>query len=392
MIFYRILLLVASFSFSVIFCGANGHYFEVRALLDELSNSSKSHKEELNIAIPGGACIIDASKSAVGVDFSDDAFSVVFDGASFFINTKKVALSAVRIVPKKGIFVYQGNEYPGACILAVHEGSLYCINAVNLEEYVACVVQAESWPTWDLEYLKTQAVVTRTYAARKIFEARELKKKKSLFDIRCTNKHQTYKGGSVRSTVQKAVDETSGEVIVYKGEPIEALYDTCCYRKPTKGRVGVHLHKAPYLERSYACTLCEHAKCANWTASFSLHEFNQLISEYYKKNLKATDIKITRRDESGLVHEIKIKTRRGWISIRAKELYAFAKKKIKSLCFSVTKKGSEFVFEGQGYGHGLGLCQWGAEHAARVLHWDYRRIVQFYYTKDIAFKCIAVEQ
>ncbi len=199
---YRLLFIIGAF-FCFFSVDTSGQSFEVRVLLERISDLDKSDTCACVVSMKNGAYITQVADTSAGVFRADDVFAVTVSEDTLYINGRQVALDAVRITPKNKSFVYKEHDYPGACILAVRDNSLYVINVLDLEDYVARVVQSESWPTWELEYLKTQAVVSRTYLVNKILEARNTKKKRGpdVYDICCTNKHQTYKGGAVRTTV-----------------------------------------------------------------------------------------------------------------------------------------------------------------------------------------------
>jgi stage II sporulation protein D len=96
------------------------------------------------------------------------------------------------------------------------------------------------------------------------------------------------------------------------------------------------------------------------------------------KKLRIKDVKIAKKDKAGLVRELHLKGSKDYQTISGKELYAALKKDIKSFCYTVQRKKDVLEFNGRGYGHHLGICQWGAREMVRD-GWPYKRILDFYY-------------
>ena len=101
---------------------------------------------------------------------------------------------------------------------------------------------------------------------------------------------------------------------------------------------------------------------------------------------KIQGIKITKKDDAGLIQEIIVKDARHSFLLTGKKLYSLLDA-IKSFSFFIHKKGRNIVFKGRGYGHHLGLCQWGAREMVRDA-WDYKKILMFYYP-NVTFSKLA---
>ena len=89
------------------------------------------------------------------------------------------------------------------------------------------------------------------------------------------------------------------------------------------------------------------------------------------------DIYVTKTDKAGAVEEITIEDVNTTHVLTGKQFYSLLSK-VKSFCYSIAKKGKKILIAGKGYGHHLGICQWGARNM--VNHgWNYRTILSFYY-------------
>ncbi|MGC2310144.1 MAG: SpoIID/LytB domain-containing protein [Candidatus Babeliaceae bacterium] len=296
------------------------------------------------------------------------------------INGRKVHADALRISALDDApIAYNGNSYSGFFIIIKKDGEVYFINSIDLEEYVCSVVRWESWPGWPLEVNKVFAIACRSYVVAKIMEARE---KKRVFDIKCTNLHQTYKGVHNFDVLRQAVDETCGIIMTYQKKPINAMYDCCCGGIIPSKVKGFDFKAEPYLARTYPCTYCKECKLYSWKVSYTVSDFEKLLEAHFQKKTRVKDIKVSQKDGAEIVQEVTVKTPRSWLKLTGRKIYSLCKN-IKSFCFSIKKKENHIIFEGKGYGHHLGLCQWGAWRMVKN-GWNCRRILQFFYC-DISF-------
>ena len=94
-------------------------------------------------------------------------------------------------------------------------------------------------------------------------------------------------------------------------------------------------------------------------------------------------MKIVKKDKAGLVEEVIIHARKK-ITLAGKKVYNLLKE-VKSFCYSITRKKNKIILNGRGYGHHLGLCQWGAREMVRD-GWDYKKILLFYFPQTKLMK------
>jgi stage II sporulation protein D len=290
------------------------------------------------------------------------------------VNGKRLAFDSIAISPKKGNLKFCGNIYEGSFVFVRIDRIISLINSIDLEDYLFSVLRWESWPGWPLEVNKAFAIMCRTYVVNKVVQER---KKRRPFDIKSTNIHQTYRGTHSFTNLRHALHETHGMIMAYNGEPIVAMYDSCCGGIIPARMDGVDFIKAPYLARDYACTYCKKSKLYAWRLEYELSDFEDLLHADLKNAVPISDICIGKKDAAGVVHEVVVTTNSAKLALSGKRIYSLLKD-VKSLCFSVTKKWKKVVFQGNGYGHHLGLCQWGARQMVRD-GWKYKDILRFYY-------------
>lgn len=288
-----------------------------------------------------------------------------------FVNGKKTTLSTLLISPATDTGVeLGGHTYRGLFIATVRNGTVLCINHVPLEEYVYSVVRWESWPGWPLEVNQAFAVACRSYAVAMRKRARA---RGALYDVCNTNAHQTYKGTHAADHLWEAVESTRGVVMLHEGEPIVAMYDSCCGGVVPTKMDNPAIKKYPYLARSHPCTYCQSSKLYSWRVTYDVHQFAQLVNS----NSRPVVAIETRADAAGVVRSVRCKQGTSWISRTGSEIYG-ACKEIKSFCFTIQKKAQKICIEGRGFGHHMGLCQWGAREMAR-LGKGWREMLNFYY-------------
>jgi len=333
----------------------------------------------------GGFEVADLFKSNIRDAVTTETLALSVRGGALCINGKRLSVRQVKITPTsaegtcaQGICT-QGNCYDGAFYILYQDGVWHLVNGIDLEEYVGCVLRAESWPGWPLEVNKVLAIVFRTYVVAKLLKARGKRKvgRGFLYDVLSTNAHQTYKGKHDRPVLRQAVEETRGVVLAHNNQPIEAMYDACCGGLVPAHIKGIDFQGAPYLARTYPCTFCSDCKLYSWKATYTAQEVVDALKPLNDKVRSISSMRVSQKDKAGVVHEVTVKAGKTKVNVSGKKTYSLFKD-IKSYCFSVAQTSGTFVFEGRGYGHHLGLCQWGAREMIRRGQ-GYTEVLSFYY-------------
>lgn len=301
------------------------------------------------------------------------AITIKIKQGVLYCNGKRVS-NTVQLKSISGSGECNGTVYDGDFIITRHGDTFLCINQVELEDYICAVLRTESWPGWPLEVNKVFAIACRSYVMFKILEA---KRSGRMYHVKNTNAHQTYRGKHELSVLKMAAEQTRGVVLGFKGAPILAMFDCCC-----GGIIPAHIEdfdftKAPYLARNYACNFCKQSSLHSWQVSYEHASFESLVREHAQDILRLSDIHVIKKDKAGLVTEVKLRGPKHATVISGKKLYSLLKE-VKSFHFDIQKKSGKIIFSGRGFGHHIGLCQWGARQMVRD-GWDYKSILRFYY-------------
>jgi stage II sporulation protein D len=344
----------------------------VRVLLEEATN------QKWVITNPAGMRVRDAvTKKEIPLKATFFEFDLSVNKNNLFINKCPFKREQLWIEPLgNSVCAINGQQYDGRLLIARARNKWYLMSVLDLEDYVFSVLKTESWPGWPVEVQKVLAIASRTYVLYQLLQARE---KKLTYHIRNTNHHQTYTGLHCCPVIRQAVQETKGICLGYKGKPILAMFDCCCGGiVPGKALGFADFSKAPYLKRDYACTYCKNSKLYSWTATYTLDKVQQLVQEHHNAIIHdVTDIAVHENDPAGLVQKVVLKTKKNKVLVTAQRMYK-SFKDVKSHCYSIAKKGKTIVFNGRGYGHHLGLCQWGARTMVDE-GWDHADILLYYY-------------
>lgn len=344
----------------------------VRVLLEEAT-----HKKWV-ITNPDGMRVRDAcTKKEIPLKATFFEFDLSVKNHNLFINNCLFEREQLWIEPLgDAVCAIDGQRYDGRLLIARARNTWYLMSVLDLEDYVFSVLKTESWPGWPVEVQKVLAIASRTYVLYQLLKARE---KKLVYHIRNTNYHQTYTGLHGCPVIRQAVQETKGICLGYKGKPILAMFDCCCGGiVPAKAHGLADFSKAPYLKRDYACTYCKNSKLYSWTAAYPVEKVQQLVQEHHPAIIHdITDVTVHERDPADLVQKVALKTKKNKVLVTAQRVYK-SLKDVKSHCYSIIKKGKTVVFNGRGYGHHLGLCQWGARTMVDE-GWDHASILLYYY-------------
>ncbi len=253
-------------------------------------------------------------------------------------------------------FVYIGDRwYRGRTLVVPTEKGLTAVNWVDDQEYLYSVIGGEMDARWPSEALKAQAIAARTYA---LYE-REKQRKNPIYDLGSSpDRWQIYKGVISESpATYAAVDATAGQVLTYQNRIILSVFHACSGGH-TENVEDVWGNTLPYLRavQDYDQNISE----CNWVKTFSPAEINakfptvgnvkEMIPETYSPFRSVKVLKIVGDKGAKVLQGEEVRTAL----------------KLKSTRFNVTKGADgSFVLQGLGFGHALGMSQWGAYNLAR---------------------------
>ena len=245
------------------------------------------------------------------------------------------------------------------------------VTNIDLEEYVIGVVAAEMPAAFHSEALKAQAVVARTYAMKKASQGITL--------VNSTS-HQVYnsieqmkaKWGSSYSTyynkIKNAVNDTKGKVLKYNGQYIEALYFSMSNGK-TELPSYVWSTNYPYLQ-VVSSSWDENLSAAKYTVSMTYSTLSSKLGVVVDAN---SEINILSRTAGDRVNEISI-AGKTFTGVKVRSLLG-----LRSADFTITKTSTGIKITTKGFGHGVGMSQYGANGAAKA-GYTYKQILNHYYS------------
>jgi len=257
--------------------------------------------------------------------------------------------------------------YAGELIAFSINGHLQLVNRIDIEDYVAGVIEAESGAGNELEYYKVQAVISRTYALNN--RSRHLD---SGFEI-CDGTHcQVYHGKPRREPLAEKATKATEDIVIVDHEInlITAAFHSNCGGNTVNAEVAWS-KPVPYLV-GRCDTFCVHMPNSHWQKSISREKWNSYIKQKRGSNDLAS------LSDGGILgdcnpmyhHDENLQIPRR--SMRT-DL------KLRSTQFEIDYQENEVVFTGKGFGHGVGLCQEGAMRMSK-LGYSYKDIIHFYYT------------
>lgn len=372
---------------------------------------------------------IPASKP-IRVTHEEDSFLVNID------NEKTLGLQSFVVVSENGLIGIEGLKRKGKP--AIYHGAMefcrtkqndgfYIINLIEMQDYLKGVVPNEMPVRFGLEALKAQTIAARNYVLAPRSKAYDE------FDVVDSVASQVYFGANTEEEItNKAVEETEGQVASYKGELILALYSSTAggytesYANAFSDKFQFPAEHKPYLVAKpdmlsfVPMTKEENARAFytsiptaydmdspyfRWKRTWTLKEFETDINMNLKSLAqtgfitpppqdnfiyKVKDIKVIKRGESGKIMEIEIDTERGNYIVKKeliiRRLFLNYGKALPSANFVLDIERDEagnitnITASGGGYGHGVGMSQYGAGFMGSKLNKNYMEILKHYYT------------
>lgn len=271
-------------------------------------------------------------------------------------------------------------RYRGAMALHNIAGTLYVINSLKLNEYLYGVVPVEMPAEWPIEAVKAQAVAARTYALYHM-----LRQKNMLYDLDATTSSQVYKGMDVeKPSSNRAVDSTESLIVMYENEPIVSFFHSTCGGRTVDDRFVWQGSDLPYL-KSVRCGFCSASPSYSWDCSLNVFEIKRALQKRYPE-LHTVEM-ISLKKNQGRVSNVVVRHSQGIANMSGNDFrLMISPEKIKSLAFDVEKKGRLLNISGHGWGHGVGLCQWGARGMAESGK-NFKDILLHYY-RNVSIKSI----
>jgi stage II sporulation protein D len=262
----------------------------------------------------------------------------------------------------QGALTVDGTRVDGDVVVLPGKTGLQAVNVLPLEAYLEGVLGSEMPPSYPMEALKAQAVAARTYAL-----SRKLEQYDQPFHLGSSVLSQVYKGlAAVDPRTHQAVQATRGQVLTWMLQPIEAYFHASCGGHTESGLDALG-RDLPYLQ-SVDCP-CGQLPQSAWSLTLGPGELAALGA------VKGATLKVQGRSPTGRARSVALGPRTvDAVWLRERLGYS----RLKSLTFDISRARQGWRLDGHGFGHGAGLCQWGARVYAEK-GWDFRRILLHYY-------------
>ncbi len=279
-------------------------------------------------------------------------------------------------------------EYTGTIrIIKNHQGKYDAINILDIEDFLMGVIGQEMSPTAPLEALKAQAVAARSHALYQVNISAN-----QPYDL-VANLSQAYAGKTeLHKNVVLAIESTRGEILYYHGKPIPAFFHSSCGGH-TESAVSVwqtisNIDGASSLELppSVRCPYCAKSNGQKWNFEISAATLKRILEQAGYSLGTFPTIAISEKATGGHAQTIAVHSNVGDFHLPADKFRALLGYScLSSTLFEISQEtlpngtpGDTFRFRGEGYGHGVGLCQYGAQEMAEQKA-SYDNILSYYF-------------
>lgn len=300
--------------------------------------------------------------------------------------------------PAASSLLFEGALRPGDIVLHALEddagaqsaAAIDVVEHLPIELYLAGVVAKELYANWRLETFKAQAIAARSYA---LHERQRRANDQAYVDVEASTYNQAYLGHTTNRTAIRAVEQTRGVVLTWQGEVLRAYYSSTVGGRAASAAdtwptsVGFEFNAAAPIQASPRTDVDDFAPLHRWTVERSRDELSQRLRAWAQAQGSALrNLKLVGRIEVAQRNQYQRPTRyriydadSSWYELSAEALrvacnattstldFPTAKQRINSSDFEVVAKGDDtLIFHGRGFGHGVGMSQFGAEGMARA--------------------------
>ena len=358
----------------------------IRVLLDEKINSFNYTVDNTVILKNELKTISRVNKGNILQFFTDG------NNVKLILDDKIYSSKFFQVLPENArTLKVSDKSYKGAFRIASQNNKIQIINTITLEEYIKGVVPMEmpvGKGTENFEALKAFGICVRTYAIKKL-------NSNNNYDIYNDTRDQVYGGeSSERILSNKAIQETRGLILTFNNSPAATFYHSTCGGYTEEGSNVFQIKNAPYLQsiKDGDEPLCNISPKFQWTEIYPDFEFiNRLRTAGLVSDpeWKLDKLSVNSRFKSGRVNELQINLIADGGKDKVVKIYGNDIRKILRSSDNSSILNSNFfdlmiddknnvVISGKGYGHGVGLCQWGAINLSRQGK-DFTYILSHYY-------------
>ena len=337
--------------------------------IDIKVGKSLSAGESLKVKSKSNLKVVTSDEQVIN-NTNNKEINIKFDGKNINLNGKNFKLNNF---PQNGAFLISSDSpiyvdkikrnYGGAISFRVNNKKLDIVNRVEMDEYLKGVLPKEMSPSFPMESLKAQALCSRSFAINNYN-----KFIKNGYNLDDTTRSQVYYGKDVEEkTTNKAVEETIGQVIKYDGKVAETIFCASSGGYTVASSEAWGGNSVPYL--------------ISKEDPYSVHPWKYELKNSDLKKLNLSDVFSVSLDynNSNRVNNLTFTTSKGDVKIKATDFRnKIGNTIIKSTLFDVNVIGNKVFVSGKGYGHGVGMSQYGAVEMAKKGS-NYKDIIEFYF-------------
>lgn len=266
----------------------------------------------------------------------------------------------VSIVTNNGFVQLNKSRYCGKLILVPKDNDRFSIlEEIGIEEYLPGVIEGEMPIMWNDDALQAQVIAIRTYAIYK----RKIKSN-ALYHI---NKLDlAYKGSYMnQAKAKEIVSKSRGTVMVYDWKLFPGYFHSTCGGHTEDINLVFNLKSIPPLS-GVECGYCNNSKYYHWKKKLGRNEIQNKLNATNSKVKRIRNITTEKIGPGGHCSTIRIDHAGGTKRVNANDFrLIIGPNNLRSTSFSIKNSGSSFIFEGSGWGHGVGLCQYGTQSMAK---------------------------
>lgn len=297
-------------------------------------------------------------------------------------------LMLTSLASETGLIKWNKTGYVGklSIVTSINRTGCDLINQIPLEIYISSLLSKEMSPVWPLEALKAQAVAARSYAYHKMVTKQVSKNNgfNVFYDLENSEKHQV--NGSFFDTTASttmASKQTKGEVLVIGASELTPIFfhSKCGGKTLRPDQVWSNYVKG---YQSVDCPFCHKHGKKNWSHTVKKSKFKNMVNKtlikYHKESLqsnKLSQFRMTTDSKSRAY--IRVYDDERQLQVKKSRLRSLlGREKAASNYFQISDKGDSVKLEGKGFGHGVGLCQYGAFELAKR-GYTYKQILSHYF-------------
>lgn len=301
--------------------------------------------------------------------------AVKLAGQSFMIGSQSFSSPYIRL-DAKGLIKVNDKTYGESIVLLKNpKGGMDVVNEVDLERYLKGVLPKEVSAGWPPESLKAQAVASRTYAFFRMVE-----RASEPYDVASDVTSQVFGGESAfDERTSAAVDATRGLILIYRGSLFPAFFHSNSGGHTTDAASVWSIKAHPAL-KGVKSEFSLNEKHAAWSEEFTYAEMETALRKHGVALRGLTGVKPDDLDDSGRYRTMILYDQAGRTKVKSSEFrIALDPFRFKStLLTSFNENARGMIFRGRGWGHGVGLCQYGNKNLAG-LGYDFESILKYYY-------------